>query len=84
MLESNEIGRKLLISRLEPLFLKIGITLTILSDEGKTPVSNVRLIIDDKIFARLSGISLKICLGMLKSPVLLEKLRLFKVFNISD
>ena len=42
LIESSEIGQKLFITSFDPLFLKTGITLTILSDDGKTPVSKVR------------------------------------------
>ena len=69
MLESKEIGLKFFTSWLDPLFLKIGITLTILREVGKIPVSNVKLINKVKISVSSLGINLKTCFGMLKSPV---------------
>ena len=84
MLESKEIGLKLFTFWLDPLFLKIGITLTILREDGKIPVSNVNLINKVKISVSSLGINLKTYFGMLKSPVLLEKFSDLITLLISD
>jgi len=68
---------------LVPLFLKIGITLTNFSEDGKLPVSKVRFIILVKILAISCCTRDKIEFGMLYGPLALLEFSEFIVFSIS-
>jgi hypothetical protein len=71
----------LVISSIEAL-LNIGMTLAILSSDGKTPVDSELLMIWDRIGLRTTLLSFNILEGMLSHPQE-QSLRLLIIFSIS-